>query len=124
MANIESMTGSAIRLIQENRVVVFLALSSVFLHFIVNIAGGYGYFRDEFYYIACSEHLDWGYVDHPPLSILFLWLNRMLIGDSLFALRLLPALASGVLVFLTGLIVREFGGGKVARAFGCGDVKS
>jgi hypothetical protein len=31
---------------------------------------GYGYFRDELYYIVCSQHLDFGYVDHPPLSIL------------------------------------------------------
>ncbi len=29
----------------------------------------YGYNGDEFYYLACSEHLAWGYIDHPPLSI-------------------------------------------------------
>ena len=29
---------------------------------------GYGWFRDEFYYLACSRHLDFGYVDHPPLA--------------------------------------------------------
>ncbi len=28
--------------------------------------GSYGYDGDEFYYLACSEHLAWGYVDHPP----------------------------------------------------------
>jgi hypothetical protein len=27
----------------------------------------YGYFVDELYYLACSRHLDWGYVDQPPL---------------------------------------------------------
>ena len=27
----------------------------------------YGYFVDELYYLACSRHLGWGYVDHPPL---------------------------------------------------------
>ncbi len=30
--------------------------------------GSYGHFSDEFYYLACSDHLAWGYVDHPPLS--------------------------------------------------------
>ncbi len=29
--------------------------------------GSYGSFSDTFYYLACSEHLAWGYVDHPPL---------------------------------------------------------
>ena len=27
----------------------------------------YGYFVDELYYLACSRHLAWGYVDQPPL---------------------------------------------------------
>ena len=29
----------------------------------------YGYHGDEFYYLAGTQHLDWGYVDHPPLSV-------------------------------------------------------
>ncbi|MBA2302803.1 MAG: glycosyltransferase, partial [Acidobacteria bacterium] len=28
-----------------------------------------GYFRDEFYYLACARRLAWGYVDHPPFSV-------------------------------------------------------
>src|SRR5450755_1088274 len=31
---------------------------------------GYGYFRDEFYYIICGRFLDWGYVDHSPMVAL------------------------------------------------------
>src|SRR5687768_11274724 len=37
---------------------------------------GYSIFRDELYYLACADHLAWGYVDHPPLSIAVLWLVR------------------------------------------------
>lgn len=85
----------------------------------VNLSGGYGYFRDEFYYIACSERLAWGYVDHPPLSILLLRLNRLLFGDSIAALRLLPALASSASVLLTGLFVRDLGGGRMAQLVAC-----
>ncbi len=93
----------------------YLALATLAIHFVSNLSGGYGYFRDEFYYIACSNHIAWGYVDHPPLSIFLLWLNRMALGDSLLALRLLPAVADAGLVYLTGFVVRELGGGRVAQ---------
>ena len=65
------------------------------LHLVAS--GGYGVFRDEFYYLACADHLDWGYVDHPPLSILLLFLQRALLGDSVHALRVLPAMARELL---------------------------
>ncbi|HEX7571606.1 MAG TPA: glycosyltransferase family 39 protein [Bacteroidota bacterium] len=71
----------------------------------------YGYFRDELYYIACSDHLAFGYVDQPPLSIALLALWRYLFGDSLHAIRLLAALAVSVTSFLTALIARRLGGG-------------
>ncbi len=79
-------------------------------------ANGYGIFRDELYYLICSEHLDWGYVDHPPLSILLLWVQRTLLGDSLLALRTLPSIAAGVVVVLVGFIAREMGGGRYSQA--------
>lgn len=75
----------------------------------------YGYFRDELYYIASTDHLDFGYVDHPPLSIALLAMTRSILGDSLLAVRLLPALCSAVFVLLAGLMAREFGGGWFAR---------
>ena len=103
----------------ENASGTYFALVALALHFATNLSGGYGYFRDEFYYIACTDHLAWGYVDQPPLSIFILWLNRMLLGDSLFALRFLPALASGTVVYLTGIIVRDLGGGKGAQFISC-----
>jgi hypothetical protein len=79
----------------------------------------YGYFRDELYYIACAKHLAWGYVDQPPFSIALLALNRTLLGDSLLALRWLPALAGAGTVLITGLLVRELGGGRFAQALAC-----
>ena len=44
----------------------------------------YGFFRDELYYMACGEHLAWGYVDQPPLIALIAWFARHLFGSSLF----------------------------------------
>src|SRR5208337_4001592 len=78
------------------------------------VSGRYGYFCDELYYLACSHHLAWGYVDQPPLIAVITWLERVTLGDSLAALRFLPAVAVGLRVFLTGLIARELG----ARRFG------
>ncbi len=37
----------------------------------------YGYFVDELYYLACADHLGWGYVDHPPFSIALLAQGRI-----------------------------------------------
>ena len=75
---------------------------------------GYGWFRDEFYYVVCARHLAWGYVDHPPLSIAILRLVVAVFGESLFAMRAVVALAGAATVLLTGLITRELGGGRWA----------
>ena len=75
----------------------------------------YGYFRDELYYLASTDHLDWGYVDHPPLSIAILALIRAVFGDSLLALRVVPALVGVATVFVAGVIARQLGGGRFAQ---------
>src|SRR5262245_46563410 len=100
-------------------VVLIAVFGSVALlvHLLTN--GRYGYFRDELYYIACGRHLAFGYVDQPPLSISLLRFNQLLLGNSLFALRLLPALAGAVIVALTGIIARELGGHAWAIALAC-----
>jgi 4-amino-4-deoxy-L-arabinose transferase-like glycosyltransferase len=74
-----------------------------------------GYHRDELYFLEASRHLAWGYVDQPPLSIALVALSRVLFGNSLFGLRLFPALADGGVVILTGLIARELGGERFAQ---------
>lgn len=75
----------------------------------------YGYFVDELYYLACSRHLAWGFVDQPPLIAAIAWLVRHVIGDSLPAIRLLPAVAGAALVVLTAMLARELGGGAFAQ---------
>ena len=75
----------------------------------------YGFFRDELYYIACSEHLARGYVDQPPLVALIAWLSRHLLGNSLAAFRVFPVLAGAATVYLTGWLAGELGGGRLAQ---------
>src|SRR5580765_4670484 len=95
---------------------ILLALALAKLLFHLLIANRYGIFRDELYYLACSEHLDAGYVDQPPLIGLVTWIARHLFGESLIGLRFLPALAGAATVWLTGKLAREMGGGIFAQA--------
>jgi len=74
----------------------------------------YGYFRDALYYLACSEHLDFGYVDQPPLIPFLGWLTRHTLGTSLPALIFWPALAGAARIVLIAAFARELG----ARRFG------
>jgi len=98
-------------------IISYLALGKLFLH--LAVAGNYGYFRDELYYISCSKHLALGYVDHPPLSIFLLAMARFLFGDSLFSIRLFSSLAGASFVFFTGLIARELGGKIFSQITAC-----
>ncbi len=74
----------------------------------------YGYFRDELYYLDLARHLDWGYVDCAPLVAVYAK-AALLMGGSLAALRILPALAGVVLIGLTIVIARELGGNGYAQ---------
>ena len=70
-------------------VVVWIAAIKMAVHF--HAGHNYGYFIDELYYLACGRHLAWGYVDQPPLIALAAAATRVLAGESLRAIRFLPA---------------------------------
>jgi len=93
-----------------------LAAFATLLHFAFN--SRYGYFRDELYYAACGEHLAWGYLDHAPLVAAVARFSRMLLGDSLFALRFFPTLSAAAKVYLAGWMAREMGGRRFAQFLG------
>ena len=95
---------------------ILLSIAAAKFLFHLCTAGRYGIFRDELYYLACSEHLDWGYIDQPPLIAFITWLARHLFGESLIGLRLLPALAGGATVWLEGILAKEMSGGRFAQA--------
>jgi hypothetical protein len=100
-------------LIGTGLAVTVIALIKLAVH--LYAGRGYGYFVDELYYLDCARHLDWGYVDQPPLIAAVTWLVRATVGDSLSAIRLLPAFCGAALVLLTGLLTRELGGGRFAQ---------
>jgi 4-amino-4-deoxy-L-arabinose transferase-like glycosyltransferase len=93
-------------------VVWAIALAKLIFHIYFN--NRYGYFRDEFDYMSCGDHLQWGYVDQPPLIPFLIHLCRAVLGDSLRSIRLIPALASSLLVVQSAVLARELGGRRFA----------
>jgi len=79
----------------------------------------YGYHHDELYFIACGNHLDFGYVDQPPLVPWIARLATELFGHSLFGLRIFALLSGAAAVFLTGLLVRRLGGSRLSQGLAC-----
>lgn len=90
-----------------------LAAVKLLVHLLT--AANYGLFGDELYFLAAGEHLDWGYVDMPPLTAAQAWLAHSLFGESVFGIHLFPALLGAGLMLLTGLIVYELGGRRFAQ---------
>jgi hypothetical protein len=103
----------------EKIIIASFALFTFLVHFIINLKGAYGFFRDELYYIACSDHLAWGYVDQPPFSLFVLKAWRSVFGDSLAAIRMLPSLMHAGTIILTALLVKEMGGKLFAVFLAC-----
>jgi len=94
-------------------IILGMAAINLGIHLLTN--GQYGFHRDELYFIDCSRHLDFGYADMPPLTPLLARLDLGIFGESLRGLRVLPALLSSAMVFLTGLMARELGGRLYAQ---------
>src|SRR6476660_7592086 len=94
-------------------IVLYIAAAKLLLHLLM--VARYGIFRDEVYYLACSRHMAWGYVDHPPLTVWIAWVSRVVLGASPLGVRLLPIRAGTVVVWLAGRLAREMGGGRFAQ---------
>jgi 4-amino-4-deoxy-L-arabinose transferase-like glycosyltransferase len=101
------------RLLSAPAIVIYLAIAKLLIH--LTTATNYGLFVDELYFLACGQHLAWGYVDLPPLAAALAWLARALFGHSILGIHLIPALAGAGLVTLTGLLVHELGGRQFAQ---------
>ncbi len=94
-------------------ILIALCTCKLLLHLFTSVQR-YGYFRDELYYLDMARHLDWGYVDAAPLVAVYAKV-ALLMGGSLAALRIIPALAGTALVAITILLARELGGNRYAQ---------
>ncbi len=103
-----------------------LVVAGALAALLVVFAGGYGYHRDELYFLAAGRHMAWGYPDLGPLTPLIAHVMDSIAPGSLTVLRAPSALMSGLLVFVTGAICRELGGERRAQliAASCAAVAS
>ena len=93
-------------------IILLFALIKVSIHLLTST--NYELHRDAFLYLAQGDHLDWGYLSIPPLTAFLSKILRVFAGDSVFAVRLFPALIGGFSVVLINLFIRELGGKKWA----------
>lgn len=101
---------------QQHPRVFEIAIAAVTTLLHLAFANVYGIFRDELYYLVSADRLAWGYVEHPPLVAWLAWLVRGVLGESLLAIRLVPALLAGALVLVVARLAGVMGGGRGARA--------
>ena len=97
-------------------ILIFVAVKAL-----LNIlaAPHYGFHRDEMLHLALGDHLDWGYMEVPPLIAVLAKISTSVFGSSVAAARIFPALASAMMVWFTGLLVIEFGGRRFAIMLAC-----
>ncbi|NJN55149.1 MAG: hypothetical protein HC804_10530 [Anaerolineae bacterium] len=107
---------TAVHRMSDKLLLLLIGVGVVLFHISTN--GQYGFHRDELDILVNARQLDWGYVAYPPLTPFLARLELILFDSSLVGLRLLPALAQGVVVVLVGLMARDFGGGRLAQVVG------
>ncbi len=96
--------------------VVLLSLSLTYIVIHLIFINQYNYFRDELYYIACGNHLSFGYVDQPPFVAIIAFISTRVFGESMLAIRIFSVMAGGLTVFITGKMTKQLGGSVFSQS--------
>ena len=102
--------------IRAYKIILIFAVAKLAVHLIT--ATNYGFQRDAYLYLAQSRHLDWGFFSTPPLLAFITRVHTFIWGDSLLAVRLLPALVGAVSIFIVGWLIKQLKGGTLAQLIG------
>jgi hypothetical protein len=92
---------------------IALAGAIALVHLLTN--NRYGFHRDELQFLSDAKHLDWGFVPYPPFTPFVERIGMKLFGLSMVGLRLFSVLAQSIAIYVTGLMARELGGGRLAQ---------
>ncbi len=113
MTTVETMQSRGTRAGGDSLIPLAVASAVTLAHLLTNQR--YGFHRDELQFLSDARHLDWGFVAYPPLTP---FLERILLnifGVSMEGLRLFSVIAQAIAVYVTGLMVRELGGARMAQ---------
>jgi 4-amino-4-deoxy-L-arabinose transferase-like glycosyltransferase len=99
------------------RLILLLAIVKFMVPFLL-IHPMYELHRDEYLYLAESDHLSWGYMEAPPLLALLGWFSR-LFGSSFVAVRFWATFFGALNLYLVGRITLQLGGGFFACLLSC-----
>lgn len=94
---------------------LLLSIAAAFALFHVLTDGRYGFHRDELQFLSDARHLDWGFVAYPPFTPFIEHIAIAIFGLSLVGLRLFSVIAQAIVIFVSGLMARDFGGNRWAQ---------
>src|SRR4051812_12516583 len=97
----------------EHLLLLLIAAAIAVLHIATN--NRYGFHRDELQFLSDARHLDWGFVSYPPFTPFVEHIGLSIFGLSLVGLRLFSVIAQAAVVYLSGLMARDLGGGRLAQ---------
>ncbi len=100
------------------------AAAAWLLFLLPGVAGAYGIFIDELYYVSCAKRLAWGYVDHPPLAPFLLRGALAIFGDSIYGLRVPAATFGALAVYGAGWLAGRLGASRFGQAIACAAIVS
>lgn len=91
--------------------IIFIVVASLCIRFLC--IGSYNLLVEEAYYWNYSQHLDFGYLDHPPMVALLIKLSTLIFGTTELAIRFPALLCWGLATWfsyqLSELICRDSG---------------
>src|SRR3954465_5867997 len=95
----------------EHLALLAVAAAIAVLHLATN--NRYGFHRDELQFLSDARHLAWGYVSYPPFTPFGEHIGLALFGLSMVGLRLFSVIAQAAVIYVSGLMARELGGGRL-----------